>query len=64
VAGAALRSAAGRVGPTVYARVDVIDGDDGTPLVAELELVEPSLFLTTADGAADRFVEAVMVFGG
>ncbi|MBL7494205.1 hypothetical protein I6A60_00685 [Frankia sp. AgB1.9] len=29
----------------LYARVDLIDGPDKTPLVAELELVEPNLFL-------------------
>ncbi|MFJ6984399.1 MULTISPECIES: RimK family alpha-L-glutamate ligase [unclassified Streptomyces] len=29
----------------LYARVDLVDGDDGAPLVLELELVEPNLFL-------------------
>jgi hypothetical protein len=44
--------------PLLYARVDVVDGPDGTPLLLELELVEPSLFLPHADGAAARFVDA------
>jgi hypothetical protein len=43
----------------LYARVDVVDGPDGTPLVLELELVEPSLFLPHDDGAAARFAGAV-----
>ncbi|MFF9332633.1 ATP-grasp domain-containing protein [Streptomyces albogriseolus] len=29
----------------LYARVDLVDGDDGRPRVMELELVEPNLFL-------------------
>ncbi|MFC8512109.1 RimK family alpha-L-glutamate ligase [Streptomyces sp. NPDC057257] len=29
----------------LYARVDLVDGEDGEPLVMELELVEPNLFL-------------------
>jgi hypothetical protein len=38
----------------LYARVDVLPGPDG-PVVIELELIEPSLFLGYADGAVDRF---------
>jgi hypothetical protein len=41
-----------RFGPTGYGRVDLVDGHDGHPLVLELELVEPSLFLAHAPGAA------------
>jgi glutathione synthase/RimK-type ligase-like ATP-grasp enzyme len=37
---------------TAYARIDLLPGADG-PLVSEVELVEPSLFLHVADGAAD-----------
>ncbi len=40
---------------TGYARVDVIDGNEGLPVVLEVELVEPSLFLSAATGSADRF---------
>ncbi|HEY7175222.1 MAG TPA: hypothetical protein VH442_09915 [Micromonosporaceae bacterium] len=46
--------------PPLYARVDVIPGPDGAPLLVELELTEPSLFLETADGAADRFAAAIV----
>jgi glutathione synthase/RimK-type ligase-like ATP-grasp enzyme len=42
-----------------YARVDVVDGEDGAPLLLELELTEPSLFLEHAEGAAERFAAAV-----
>jgi glutathione synthase/RimK-type ligase-like ATP-grasp enzyme len=42
------------VGPTSYARVDVVDGPDGAPLVLEVEVVEPSLFLIHCPDAARR----------
>jgi hypothetical protein len=38
----------------VYARVDVLPTPSG-PVVIELELIEPSLFLGHSDGAAERF---------
>ncbi|MBD8608053.1 hypothetical protein IFT73_14440 [Aeromicrobium sp. CFBP 8757] len=44
----------------LYARVDLVTAADGSPLVIELELTEPSLFLPHADGAADRLVDAVL----
>ncbi|MEU5939857.1 hypothetical protein ABZ807_11800 [Micromonospora sp. NPDC047548] len=44
----------------LYARVDLIPGPDGTPVLVELELTEPSLFLGYADGAADRLADAVL----
>ncbi|GHE09240.1 ATP-grasp domain-containing protein [Klenkia taihuensis] len=47
-------------GPLLYARVDLVPGADGTPQVIELELTEPSLNLAVADGAADRFADAVV----
>ena len=42
----------------LYARVDLLPGPDG-PVVGELELVEPSLFLLHADGAAERLAAAI-----
>ena len=44
--------------PLLYARVDLLAGDDG-PLLLELELTEPFLFLDFAEGAADRFAAAI-----
>lgn len=43
----------------LYARVDLILDRDGFPVLIELELTEPSLFLRTSDGAAERFAEAI-----
>lgn len=42
----------------LYARVDLLPSPDG-PLLIELELTEPSLFLGYAEGAADRFAAAI-----
>jgi len=46
-------------GPLLYARIDLLRGDDAEPCLLELELTEPSLFFAYADGAADRFVAAL-----
>ena len=43
----------------LYARVDLIPGPDGAPVLVELELTEPSLFLGHAEGAPDRLAEAI-----
>jgi hypothetical protein len=43
----------------LYARVDLIPGPNGDPLLVELELTEPSLYLGWCDGAAERFAAAV-----
>jgi len=44
----------------LYARVDVSPGDDGSPLVMELELVEPSLFLKQHPPALERAVRGIV----
>lgn len=60
VAGAAMRVVTERFGPLPYARVDLVRADDGSSLVLEVELVEPSLFLAeAAPGAADRLAAAL-----
>jgi O-ureido-D-serine cyclo-ligase len=41
--------------PPVYARIDLIRDGAGAPVVLELELTEPSLFLEQDAGAAERF---------
>jgi glutathione synthase/RimK-type ligase-like ATP-grasp enzyme len=57
VAEAALAAIPG--GPSLYARVDVIPDAAGDPVVLELELVEPSLFLMFAEGSAERVAGAI-----
>lgn len=61
VARSALAAVADRSGSRdlLYARVDVVPGPDGTPVLLELELTEPSFFLATDAGAAARFAAAV-----
>ena len=44
----------------LYARVDLLPSPSGDPVVIEVELTEPSLFLTTADGAPQRLAAAVV----
>lgn len=43
----------------LYARVDLVPDDDGSPVLLELELTEPSLFLGYAAGAPERFAAAI-----
>jgi glutathione synthase/RimK-type ligase-like ATP-grasp enzyme len=43
----------------LYARVDLLPGADGEPLLMELELVEPSLFLGFDSLASARFANAL-----
>jgi glutathione synthase/RimK-type ligase-like ATP-grasp enzyme len=44
----------------LYARVDVVRGSAGVPVLMELEMAEPSLFLHTSRDAATRFASAVV----
>jgi hypothetical protein len=55
VAESAIQAVDHRFGPIGYGRVDLIEGEDGTPRVLELELVEPALFLDRVPDAALRF---------
>jgi glutathione synthase/RimK-type ligase-like ATP-grasp enzyme len=47
-----------RFGDLLYARVDLLPSADG-PVIIELELTEPSLFLQTDTGAAARAADAI-----
>jgi hypothetical protein len=47
-------------GEVAYARVDLVPGDDDEPLLMEVELTEPSLFLGTAPGSAARLAEVLL----
>ena len=44
----------------LYARVDLVAGEDGAPVLMELEAVEPSLYLDIVPGAVDRVADAVI----
>jgi glutathione synthase/RimK-type ligase-like ATP-grasp enzyme len=56
---AALRAVAAAPGLPVFARVDLVPERD-VLLVAELELIEPSLFLDLVPGSADRLAAALV----
>ncbi|WP_433343325.1 ATP-grasp domain-containing protein [Micromonospora sp. CA-111912] len=60
VAERALAAVPGGSERLLYARVDLIPGPDGSPVLVELELTEPSLFLGYADGAPGRLAEAIL----
>lgn len=47
--------------PVLYARVDAVQTPAG-PLLMELELIEPALYLGSTPGAGDRFAEAILRF--
>jgi len=62
VAQAAVNLVSKRLGTPTYARVDLVRDDAGQFCVLEVELIEPSLFLSYADSAAmERFVAALLV---
>jgi hypothetical protein len=43
----------------LYARVDLVPNGDGDPLVMEIELTEPQLYLARVLGAAELFASAI-----
>lgn len=43
----------------VYGRVDLVRDDDGAPMIMELELIEPELWLRTHPSAAQRLASAI-----
>lgn len=45
--------------PWLYARVDLLPGPDERPMLMELELIEPSLFLRHGPSAAERLAEEI-----
>ena len=55
----ALAAAEDRLGPTTYARVDVVERSDGAPALLELELLDPMLFFVEAPDAADAFARVL-----
>jgi len=47
-------------GSLTYARVDLIAATTGEPLLAELELIDPSVFLSLAPTAAELLATAIV----
>jgi hypothetical protein len=63
VAEAAIAAAMAALGdplrPFLYARADLVQGDDGQPVLLELELTEPSLFPELAAGGIELVCRAI-----
>lgn len=59
VAEVTLEAIPGSPDDLLYARVDLVPADDGSPIVLEVELTEPSMFLAHAPGSAQRFATAI-----
>jgi len=47
------------LGAPLYARVDMVRDAGGAPMLSEVELIEPSLFLKQSPAAKDRLVSAI-----
>jgi hypothetical protein len=56
---AAIPSSLGRAESLAYARVDLVTDHNGAPILIELELTEPSLFLDHAENGAERLIDAI-----
>jgi len=55
----AVAAAQDAFGPTAYARVDMVQLEEGRPALLELELLDPVLFLTTDPSAPGRFARVL-----
>ena len=44
----------------LYARVDLVPGSDGDPVLMELEVVEPNLYLHESPETADHLADAIV----
>jgi len=55
----ALAAIPGDAGQLLYARVDMVTGPEGRPLLMELELTEPSLFFENVPGSEMRLAAAI-----
>jgi glutathione synthase/RimK-type ligase-like ATP-grasp enzyme len=55
----ALSAVPGGPSELLYARVDLAPGPAGQPLLLELELTEPSLFLGFGEGSAERLADGI-----
>jgi glutathione synthase/RimK-type ligase-like ATP-grasp enzyme len=57
LAAACLREVPGQV---LFARVDFMFDEAGTPMVGEVEVIEPGLYMAYAPGSADRLADALL----
>lgn len=64
VARLALAAVPGGAAQLAYARVDLVPASTGEPLLIELELTEPSLFLAKAPGSANRLAALLASMAG
>ena len=55
----ALAAAEDLLGPTTYARVDIVERSDGEAALLELELLDPMLFFVEVPEAADAFARVL-----
>jgi hypothetical protein len=55
----AVAAAEALLGPTTYARVDVVEGADGGQALLELELLDPVLFFPQHPDAAATYARAL-----
>lgn len=61
LAGTVLEAVRRRFGVTpLIARVDMLRAADGTPVLLELEAIEPNLYFDQAPGAAERLADAIL----
>jgi glutathione synthase/RimK-type ligase-like ATP-grasp enzyme len=60
IADQVLAAVPGGASGLLYARVDLLPGPQGQPLLLELELTEPSLFLWASEGAVDQLADGVL----
>jgi hypothetical protein len=59
LAHAAHAEIATRFGSPLYMRVDIVEGANGAPVVIELEMIEPNLYLDLVPGAPERLAQAI-----
>jgi hypothetical protein len=60
LAGAVHAEIAQRFGAPLYARVDMVPGPAGEPVLLELEVIEPNLHLDLVPGSVERLAAAIL----
>lgn len=60
LADAAHAEIAERFGTPLYARVDMVPGRDGAPVLLEFEAIEPNLKLELVPGSSERLAAAIL----